>query len=204
MPFPTYTISTDTADGKLHESKLAKEIVAAGYGKPDNVGRLTGNFTVSKNPDYTAAEKTAIDSLVAAHAGTRIKETYVQSWPIIEEEKRIVNPSTWQRMGGSTITPDVWVRDVAEARFHVTFGFKSIGGGATLQLHKMASPTMTPLISVDYAIPDTSDAWQDIELETDIAIPSGRGTFCICAQLDGATEAWVRYGSITLARVKTI
>jgi len=200
MPYPTYTISTDTADGKLNGTLLGEQIVGAALPAADNISRVGDILTITGT--YTAPQKTTIDGLVAAHVGARNSEDILDSWSVVDSEKEVTSSGSWEHQGGITFNPEDYRSDMTNLILRATLGAKSAyvsGAKAQVTIRDMGTPTN--LVTSPPQIDDTAGGWTSITFDTDVAIPGTRTTFCVCGDRGAATNLFARYARLALIEV---
>lgn len=130
------------------------------------------------------AQTDALDAVIAAHTGKVKKPRYHDSLRLVGPVVAITTVDTWQDLGSIVTTPGFFTGNPAVFASLVG-SVKADGAGAELRLvqdvgHLNANgkrrvydgtpAEVTVLTSTPYAIGDTSDAWEDAEFKTDVAM----------------------------------
>ena len=108
----SYTISTDTANGLLHEAALHKQIKDSAIESPlDRVDSDADNLTVHFTSDLSAGDETLLDGVVAAHDGEALPLAPQEVVTQREKPDKILKMASCEAevQGDSTATADLKV-----------------------------------------------------------------------------------------------
>jgi hypothetical protein len=147
--------------------------------------------------DLTAPEVTALDTVVAAHAGVEMTMVFHATSKVLDSAVQVTSTDTWQEMGGVITNPGFFVSDLTRAFGQLTGQAKVVGTGAEVRLVEDVGGVLYPLITG--TLTDTAGAWA-VASWTSVGIPQAGGErpILLQARLNGATSAWLRYMSATL------
>lgn len=202
---------TDFANDLFNEDALEQQVAAdatittaLSYIKSsesvDGNGDPTGNFTVKFGfpTDLSSGEQDALDALVAAHTGappTKVK--FHASSTILHEEVNITE-SDWTTMGGVVTTPEFFCPTVACLKARIVGSYNTNGSGAELRIVEDGTTVLGT-----FALPDSSQAWAQMQWFTTTAPSAGTHEYTIEAKLGAATAAKVRFVSMSLLEFYT-
>jgi len=198
MPYPIYTISTDTADGKLNGTLLGEQIVGAALPAADNVSRVGDILTITGT--YTTPQKTTIDGLVAAHVGARDTTENLLDLTVIMDEVTITQDATWQVLGRAVFSAAA-LGELADLKIRATGAVKSTGAGAQLRLVEVKVNATRNTISSNNAVGNTGGSWEHQSFRSNVALTEARNKYVIEGRRNGASAASVEAWHLSLRKV---
>ncbi len=201
MPYPTYTIATDTANARLAKGKLKTEIIALSLATARILGiriAIDGlTFMVLCDVEPDASDKTSIDDAVTAHTGVDSTRLQLHSTStVVELERAITSDGTFEDLGGARTSVDFYMPDETRAISKIVGDVKTVGTGAELRLVKSDSDIVVSPVLVPG---DTTGAWVAMSIVSiDAKLDANTQIYKLQGRLNGATSASVRFVSMSL------
>lgn len=199
----TYSYSyelTEFQNDLVAEDRLKLEIEATISPPPALVG-----ITTRENPgasstcgvkfaaELDAAQKAALDAIVAAHSGAPVPvPTFRASSTLIGLESEISAVGGFEVLGGVVTTPDFFSPNLAALVSRIVGEYNAIGTGAELRVVEDGG---TVLGSLELA--EAAD-WTKMQWFTTTPPSAGTHHYTLEGRLNGATSASVRFVSMTL------
>jgi len=198
----TYSISSDFPNAKVASYNLALEIansdIATTLERIDTVGDTCNIWFADA---LSAGDEVLLDGLVAAHAGQHMNMTFIASGSILGAEVSLPSGASWGLLGGIVTNPNFFVGNPNEAVGRVVGQYMAMGTGAEIRL--VEASTSTVMNSTPFALDDNSGAWEEFKFTTDQP-PDGtyaERLYRLEGRLNGASEARIRFTSLSLLRV---
>ena len=188
--FPNHKVALDA----LHDTIEASEDITTALVCLDTAGDAC-NIVFSAA--LASGEKTALDALVAAHDGMLIVFNPKIASKILDGTAAIVS-ADWEVVGGVAVNAQFYVPDLTKAVSIVQFNCKADGAGAKLRLVEVDDDDVRVVMSPEFDIPDTDDAWHSGKVTTNQVPRAGNKTYQLEAKLGAATSASVRFASAVL------
>ena len=193
-----YVIASAVPAGKVYVGALSNAIEAS-----SSITKALLSVTVDSGKCYVAfaealdaAEKTALDALVAAHPGYGFAVKYHTSSTILPTEAEVAADADWDLIGEVFTNPEFFLGpNLAGGKGRVVCQVKSVGSGAQLRL---VESNGTDVIVATYDVPDSSGAWVAAKFFTTVASRSGDQRYRLEGRRNGATSLAVRAASISL------
>lgn len=199
MPFPDYAISTDTAAGKLNETDLHAEIVAAGPYTPSflSIDADPGGDSLTVVFDATppAPEITTIDGVVAAHQGN-MDEVCLMTIAVIPPEIALVAGPV--RIGSATLDPADFIQDITNVFIRCRSIFSTNAAGASLRVVEEDPDASDDVVLKTQALGDTLGALTKGIFDTDTQLRTGVREYRLEGDLGAAGSAVIRGASVHL------
>lgn len=203
-----YTISTQTANGKVYIPALSGEIdgnvaiaIAVDY---MNVNIEPDKLDVYMADALTAPQEAALTATVAATQGYGINAVMKGSVQLTRGEDQIVSDVPWQVVEGVVTTPSFFDPNMAQIIARIIGEHKGAGGQLRLVEEMIGEPDEEKIVPV-FDFPDTGGLWQRFSVDSNI--PPRDGTANIYrtdCRLNGAADLELRYATISMIVVKIV
>jgi hypothetical protein len=143
--------------------------------------------------ELDAAQKAALDAVVAAHSGAAVPTpVFRASSTLVGTEQEIVAVGGFEVLAGVVTTPDFFSSNLAALVSRIVGEFKAVGSGAELRVVEDDGTVLG-----NFALDPAAD-WTKMQWFTSTAPSSGTHHYTLEGRLNGATSARVRYVSMTL------
>jgi hypothetical protein len=158
-------------------------------------GAPTGNVTVTFvfPTDLSAGEQTALDALVAAHDGAPPTQVRFHASSTILQGEADITETDWTMLGGVVTTPEFFCPTVACLKARIIGSYNTDGAGAEIRIVEDGTTVLGA-----FELPDSSQAWTQMQWFTSTAPSAGTHEYTIEAKLGTATAAKVRFVSMSL------
>ena len=198
----TYTISTQTANGKVQPGKLHAEIVEASLPgfigvRPGGADQEIMEFSVA----LSAEDKTTLDGIVAAHTGTYTTYVFHVSSGMLDGEKSVTAESSFEEVGSRLASPDFFVTDLTTVLGRILCQVKVNGNGAEIQVVEEPDESLSQsgeVVVASASAPDNAGVWKDLAFYTSTVCRAGRHRYRLEAKKNGATSFDIRAAGLTL------
>lgn len=193
-----YTIASEVPAGKVQAETLSGAIKAS-----SSIAKTLEDVTVDSGICYItfadaldAAEKTALDGIVAAHPGYGTDVIYHTSSTVLSGEAEITADTDWDEIGEVFTNPSFFLKDnLANGKGRVVCMAKTTGAGAQLRL---VESNGSDVVVASYDVPNTSGSWASAKFFTTVASRQGDQLYRLEGRRNGATALSVRGASISL------
>ena len=199
-----YTIATAFPAGKVHGDSLTAAIKGSSSITKtlDGLRTDSGKCYVTFSAALDAAEKAALDAIVAAHPGYGFDIIYHTSSTILPTEAEVTADADWDLVGEVFTNPSFFLgANLAGGKGRVVCQVKSAGAGAQLRL---VESNGDDVVVATYDIPDSSGAWVAAKFFTTVASRSGDQRYRLEGRRNGATSLAVRAASISLLEFRMV
>lgn len=202
-----YTISTQTANGKVNGTQLGKEIAAnAAIGVAVDLNQgINTNIEPDKLDIYmadllTAPQETALTATVAATQGVSIVVTLEVTIPLVSKEVAVIGDLVWDVLGGATTTPSFFCDDMTCLSARIIGEHKGDGGQLRL-VENVDGVGDEEKIVPFFEFPDTVGAWERFSVDSDVVPRDGQqNLYRTDARLNGAASLDIRYATISMIK----
>lgn len=192
---------TDFANDLFNEDKLKQEIAAnesistaLDYIKSsEDVESGATTVTFGFPTDLSAGEQTALDVLVAAHDGAPPTQVRFHASSSIIGGEANITEADWTVLGGVVTTPEFFCPAVQCLKARIVGSLNTDGEGAELRIVEDGTTVLG-----SFVMPDSSQAWAQMQWFTTVSPSSGTHEYTIEAKLNGATSAKMRFVSMSL------
>lgn len=194
--FPNQAVNEDKLKAQILAAELAVQLEQ--IRTSCNEDGTTCTCSVDFAAELSQAEQDQLDAVVAAHDGappTSIK--FHAASKLVEAEVALTNPSGFDVLGGVVTTPSFFTATLAACLGRIVGKCKAQGDGAELRLVEDGTTVMGT-----FTIPDSADAWQNMQWFTTTPPTAGTHEYTIEGKLNGATSAAVRFTSLSLLEVQ--
>ena len=195
-----YNIHDDFPNHRVLPSMLRGEIVAC-------VGVTTEITDIATHGDGVAdlyfvadlspAEKSALDGIVAVHAGYTVYPEFITNTPIVADIANITTQD-WQTLGG--VVSNVSFFCPAEQAYGELLGSAKVSGsGAQVRAVEEGTSGEGGTVVIAGPFDIASVDWSEMRFNSYGRVPrSGSRCYRIEGRLNGAASASIRYTSLTL------
>lgn len=158
------------------------------------------NLRVTMSDSLTAAEETALDAVIAAHAPPAAADPVAyHTGARMGNVGSVVLDATQQEIDGVVTSVGILARNKAKAFGRVVGQHKSTGAGAEIKVVETQDDgTVTQMNSTPYSLPDTAGAWKTFGFSTDVEPNGARCAYTVEATLGAATSCEVRFIALSL------
>lgn len=210
MPVVTkyqFTISTETANGKVNGTQLAKEIAkndAIGVAVDPNKG-INTNVEPDKLDIYmadllTAPQEAALTATVAATQGVSIVVTLEVTIPLVGKEVAVIGDLIWDVLEGAVTTPSFFCEDM-NCLFARIIGEHRGDGGQLRLVENVDGEGDEEKIVPFFEFPDTVGAWKRFSVDSNVVPRDGQqNVYRTDARLNGAAALDIRYATISMIK----
>lgn len=204
-----YTISTQTANGKVNGNQLAYEIgVALPPPAPaiDPADGINTDIEPDKLDIYMSAaldagQQATLTATVAAHQGTGYVATMQGTLPLVNGEQAVTSDLAWEVIEGVKTTPGFFSDDLNQIIARVVGEHRGDGGQLSI-METVDGEGTEEKTSPPFDFPDTGGAWQTFKVDSNIPPRAGlRNLYRTDCRLNGAASLELRYTTISMIKV---
>jgi hypothetical protein len=203
-----YTISTQTANGKVYIPQLTYDV--------DNDGAIViavDHMDANIEPDkldiymadaLTAPQEAALTVAVAAHQGYGINATMQGTLQLVKKEESIVSDVPWEVIEGVVTTPSFFDPDLTSIICRIIGEHKGDGGQLRL-VEDVDGQGEEEKINPFYEFPNVGPTWTRFKIDSNVPPRDGlRNVYRTDCRLNGAASLDLRYCTISMIVVKVV
>jgi hypothetical protein len=201
-----YTISTQTANGKVFAPQLEYEINAnvaiAVLVDHIDTGIVPDKCDIYMADALTAPQEAALTATVAATQGYGINSIMQGTLPLVHGEAAVLNDA-WEVIEGVVTTPRFFDPDVSKIICRIIGEHK--GDGGQLCLTEDMDGVDEEKIVPAFDFPDVGAVWTRFKVDSNVPPRDGlRNIYKTRARLNGATNLSLRYATISMIVVNIV
>ena len=203
-----YTISTQTANGKVYIPQLTYEIDAdvtigvAVYGMATDIE--PDKLDIYMNDALTAPEEAALTATVAAHQGYGIDAQMQGTLPLVKKEESVISDVPWEILEGVVTTPSFFDPDMTQIISRIIGEHRGDGGQLCLTERVDGLAPEEKIVPV-FDFPNVGATWTKFKVDSNIPPRDGiRNVYETKCRLNGATNLWLRYTTISMIVVRIV
>lgn len=203
-----YTISTQTAAGKVYIPQLTYEI-----GANAAIGVVASYMDVNVEPNkldvymadaLTAPQEAALTATVAAHQGYGIDADMQGTLPLVKKEEVITSDVDWEIIEGVVTTPSFFDPTMSNIISRIVGEHRGDGGELRLIEEVLGEADEEKIVPV-FSFPNVGAEWTRFKIDSSVPPRDGlRNVYRTDCRLNGATSLALRYATISMITVRIV
>jgi len=199
-----YSIINDFPEQRAHITTLKKAVGASAIvGDIQSIERVGDVVSLVFSDGLSNGDKILLDSIVAAHLGYGVEIVFHATSKLCNEEVAITSDQVWQTLGGVVTNIAFFIPDLTTALGRITLYGKTTADGAELRVVEGGGGGDV-VISDSFALGDTSTEWVTKKFSTNVPPRGGDYAYRLEGRLNGATQASIKFASMTLLEKKML
>lgn len=196
-----YTISTDTATGKVYPDQLQYEIavsIPAVAVDHIDVGIEPDKLDIYMSDALDAAQQATLTATVAAHLGYGVVADLKGTTLMASSELAVVEDANWQHIGGVVTTPHFFEADVTKIISRIIGEYNGDGGQVRF-VENLDGVGDEEKVNPFYEFADSAGQWKRFKVDSNVVPRDGvRNVYELLCRRNGAAALSIRHVTVSM------